>query len=123
MTTFNFKYLATLHHNIIAGVRARVMFDKFELTDQEANQLERDQLNKLPATGNACIARTHGNNKSGSAFCQIQEQALVGGYMRTADGLKALIVFSDRPKDENGYYDFAFLPVAQVKRNKAKSIA
>jgi hypothetical protein len=123
MTTFNFKYLATLHHNIIAGVRARVLFEKFEMTDKDASQDELDQLSRLPSVGTACIARTHGNNKSGSAFCQIQEQALVGGYLRTPDGLKALIVFHDRPKSEEGYYDFAFLLVAQVKRNKIKTPA
>lgn len=53
-------------------------------------------------------------NKSGSAFSQMTEYAVFGGYLDTAEGVKALVVYTERENDD-GSFDHGLVKITQVR--------
>ena len=87
----------------IHTLRAAIGFERFECKD-----------NKLPyKVGDKVRVKTH-VNRSGSAFSQMAEEAIFGGYVETTEGLKALVMMTER-EDDKGNYDYLVVPTNHLR--------
>jgi hypothetical protein len=92
----------------VLNVRSLVGFDRFEARfDDLPNGTAEFKLNQP--------VRVKSNpNKSGSAFSQMVEFAIFGGYLDTADGIKALVVYTERENDD-GSFDYGLVMLSQIR--------
>lgn len=100
------------------AVRERIKFKQFALDESQCSEQELSVLASMPKMDTGCEVRVN-PNRSGSAFAQMTELAILAGYIRTDFGIKALIVWTERPND-NGTYDFGFVPLSSFKLPKRK---
>ena len=94
-------------------VREAINFDQFKLDPALITNQERDQLLRIPQLDSGCVVRTH-PTKSGSAFSQMEEPAILAGLIRADEGIKALVVFTERPVKTR--YDFGFVSLNQIRK-------
>ena len=99
----------------IKALRNKVEFEVFEV-DLKMNPEYRDVLSKLPKVTEECRVK-HSLLSVKSAFGGMWEYAVICGYTNTMDGLKALVLFTERELVD-GDYDWALVPVAQIKSYK-----
>ena len=98
---------------IIAQVRARMDFTKYELDITQCSLDELVAMINTPEEGSMC--RAYANSPvAGSAFSQIHEYAIHGGYIRCDTGIKVLVIYTERPRSWSGY-EFALLPMERIK--------
>jgi hypothetical protein len=89
--------------------REHVGFARFEISAAEA-KLHAAQLSALPKQDQKCCVRL--SNSKSHRGCW--EHGLVAGYAVLADKLKALVVFTERPADDQGHAQSDFVDVTQV---------
>jgi len=83
---------------LIESVRKRVDFDTYELDRRSADKDVAALLKTLPKNGADCRVR--------GALPGMWEPATVVGYMMTSQGLKALVVYTDREEEDGAAFDF-----------------
>lgn len=113
MTKENFKR-ATYIDGKAEAVREQIQFDKFKLDMTSLSADEEAELDSVPNLDTGVLVKTN-PNKSGSAFSMMKEHAILAGFMRTDFGIKALVVFTERPNDD-GSFDFGFVKLSQLKK-------
>ena len=101
-------------------VRNRIGFDRFELDLSSLSRDQRDVMRKYPKVGAPARVKLHPQAKS-SAYGQMWEYVLVAGYMQGDQGVKALVIFTER-EDDQGELDFAFVDVNQIKEYKTERV-
>lgn len=104
--------------NTIDKIKERVGFSRFEIVNPSPALQE--NLARFPKVGYLCRVRLN-KNKTGSAFSAMWEFAAVAGYMETADGLKAMVVFTER-ESADADLDWAFVPVATLLDYKPERV-
>lgn len=101
---------------IIEQVRARIGFAKFELDITTCTLDELVLMINTPEEGTACKAYPNAP-VAGSAFSQMYEHALHGGFIRCPSGIKVLVIYTERPATWHGY-EFEMLPLERIKHFK-----
>lgn len=103
---------------VVDHLKERVGFTRFEISipSPEVEAV----LAQLPEVGHLCRVRLN-KNKTGSAYSSMWEYAAVAGYTETADGLKAMVVFTERESADKDH-DWAFVPVAALMPYKAERV-
>lgn len=95
-------------------VRDRINFRAFALDRSDMTKEERAQLKLLPRIDSPCLVKTN-PNRSGSAFAQMKEHAILAGYMRSRDqSIRALVIYTER-QDDLGDYDFGLVALSQIR--------
>ncbi len=97
----------------ILNIKLKTNFARYECLVECMSKQLLDQVAHLPSVGNLCQVRLHPEAKS-SAFSQMWEPAILGGYIESEQGLKALVIFTER-EDADGDEDFEFVPVAVLR--------
>jgi hypothetical protein len=103
--------------DIIERAREHMNFAKFELDISTCTLDELVLMVNTPEEGSACRAFLNAP-VAGSAFSQMYEHALHGGYVRCSNCIKVLVVFTERPPMRSGLYEYALLPIERVKHGK-----
>ena len=111
-----------LPKEIISRVRERVDFDKHELDITTCSIEELVAMINTPEEGTCCKAFLNAP-VAGSAFSQMYEHALNGGFVRCPSGIKVLVIFTERPPMYRGVYEYAMLPMERIKHFKKPNIA
>ncbi len=88
----------------IYSLRAKLAFSNYECPRPESSPFE---------ISDRVVVRVH-PTKSGSAFGQMTEPAIVGGYVDTIDGVKVLVMYIDR-EDLYGEFDYELVLLRQVR--------
>ena len=101
----------------IERLKEHIGFERFELVNP--SPAARESLARFPAVGEMC--RVSNKNKTGSAFSSMWEYAAIAGFLETADGLKAMVVFTERESADDGY-DWAFVPVTTLREFKPERV-
>lgn len=110
-----------LPKHIVDGTRARIGFSKYELDLTSCTIEELNALLLCPEEGTPCRVFPS-TCCAGSAFAQMNEPALNGGFLRTDEGLKVLAIFTERPVVDCKY-EFGFYLIARVKHLKQLKLA
>lgn len=113
------KTLPTTYYvdGIAQRVRDSINFEKFAVQVTELTKEEINLLLTLPQVDSGCLVRTN-PNKSGSAFSQMKEHAIIAGFMRGSTGtIRALVVYTERPDDDS--YEYGFVDLSQIKHARS----
>jgi hypothetical protein len=102
----------------IETTRSRSGFARFELVNP--SPAAQESLARFPGAGEMCRVMLN-PNRSGSAFSSMWEFAAIAGFLETADGLKAMVVFTEREADD-GNYDWAFVPITSLRAYKPERV-
>jgi hypothetical protein len=99
-------------------VKDSIGFARFELVNP--SPAAQESLARFPGAGEMCRVMLN-RNRSGSAFSSMWEFAAIAGFVETADGLKAMVVFTEREADD-GNYDWAFVPITSLRAYKPERV-
>ena len=112
--------LKTLPTHYVDGIAQRVRdainFEQYAVPVSELSTQEIDLLLTLPQVDSGCMVRVN-PNKSASAFAQMKEHALIGGFMRGSQGnLRVLVIYTERPDGNN--FEYGFVDPSQIFKRK-----
>lgn len=109
-----------MQHKIVS-LKDRIGFGRFELDYTALSDAQQHILSSLPKAGRHCRVRRAGP-KTASAYCQMWEFAVIGGYMQSADGVKALVLFTEREDADTDELDWAFVCVSSIREFKPERV-
>lgn len=96
----------------IERIKARIGFERFELKLNAATREQKLLLASKPSPGRPCRVKLFSDAKS--AYGQMWEYAVVGGYIESDRGIKAFVIFTER-ENADGDEDFGFVDLRQIK--------
>lgn len=105
----------------IERVRDAVNFDSHELDYRRLTDEQRLLLQAKPKTGSKCRVRRNPNARS-SAYGQMWEFGEVCGYMQSAEGVRALVIFTEREDADCDAPEWAFVELACVREFKPERV-
>ena len=105
----------------IDSLKDRIGFERFELDYTALSEAQQRVLAVLPKAGQRCRVRRAGP-KTASAYCQMWEFAVIGGYMQSVDGVKALVLFTEREDADTDELDWAFVCVSSIREFKPERV-
>ena len=106
---------------IIEQVRASLNFDAHELDHRRLTDEQRLLLQAKPKTGSKCRVSRNPKARS-SAYGQVWEFGEVCGYMQSAEGVRALVILTEREDADCDAPEWAFVELACVREFKPERV-
>lgn len=102
-------------------IKDKIRFEQYELRSRTCSKEQQQELSSLPKLFSVCRLRMHPKARS-SAYGQMWEYVMVGGYTQTPDGIKALVIFTERESADIEEPDWLLVPATSLLKYKPERV-